>query len=107
MMKALLSVIALGITLSAAPAWTQDQAINITGYAFSPQKLTVTVGTKLTWTNRDQEPHSVMEQDKKFHSAALDTDDSYSFTFTQPGTYHYFCTLHPQMTGTITVVNSK
>lgn len=106
-MKALLSIIALGVALSAAPAWAQEQKISISGYTFSPPEVTVTAGTKVTWTNHDQEPHSVMEKNKKFHSAALDTDDSYSFTFTQPGTYRYFCTLHPQMTGTITVVDKE
>jgi plastocyanin len=106
-MKALLSIMALGVVLLAVPAWAQDQKITIHEYTFSPPELTVTTGTTVTWMNLDQEPHSVVEKDKKFHSAALDTNDSYNFTFTTPGTYQYFCSLHPQMTGTIIVVKGK
>ncbi len=96
--------IALGILLSAAPVWAQELKITISEYAFVPAHLTVNVGTTVTWTNLDQVPHSVVGKDKKFHSAALDTNDSYSYTFMQPGTYQYFCSLHPQMMGTVIVV---
>ena len=60
-------------------------------------------GTTVTWTNRDDIPHAIAAVDKGFKSKALDTDDSYSFTFTTPGTFAYFCSLHPHMTGTIVV----
>jgi plastocyanin len=104
MMKVLLRCIVLGFLLSAPSAWAQERRITISEYAFSPAQLTITAGTKVTWTNLDQVPHSVVEKDKIFRSAALDTNDSYSFEFTQPGTYRYFCSLHPQMTGTVIVV---
>jgi plastocyanin len=106
-MKALVMVSALAILLAAAPAQSAEQTVGISEYAFSPAKLSVTAGTKVTWINHDQVPHSVVEKDKRFHSAALDTDDSYSLTFSQPGTFQYFCSLHPRMTGTVTVVAGR
>ena len=86
---------------SAVPARTQTVSIKM--FAFSPQVLTVTPGTTVTWTNADEDPHTVTANDKSFHSAALDTDDKYSFTFTRPGDYAYFCSLHPHMTGRVIV----
>lgn len=80
--------------------------VAIKGFAFSPQVLTVTPGTKVTWTNVDEDPHTVVSTNKSFHSAALDTDDKFSFTFTKPGDYAYFCSLHPHMTGRV-IVRSK
>jgi plastocyanin len=80
-------------------------AITIANFAFSPTPLTVTPGTKITWTNTDEEPHTVMSADggKTFKSPALDTDDKFSFTFNKPGTYKYFCSIHRQMVGIIIV----
>jgi plastocyanin len=88
---------------SAVPARTQ--AISIKGFAFVPQVLTVTPGTTVTWTNADDDPHTVTANDKSFHSVALDTDNKYSFTFTRPGEFAYFCSLHPHMTGKIIVTS--
>ena len=79
------------------------QTVSIKMFAFTPQMLTVTPGTTVAWTNADEDPHTVTANDKGFHSAALDTDDKYSFTFTKPGDYAYFCSLHPHMTGRIIV----
>lgn len=96
---------ALAFTLTqpavAAPARTQTVAIKM--FSFTPQVLTVTPGTTVTWTNADDDPHTVTANDKSFHSAALDTDGKYSFTFTKPGEFAYFCSLHPHMTGKIIV----
>jgi plastocyanin len=86
---------------SAVPAKTQT--VQIKGFAFVPQVITVTPGTTVTWTNADEDPHTVTANDKSFHSAAMDTDDHYSFTFTKPGDYAYFCSLHPHMTAKIIV----
>jgi plastocyanin len=86
----------------AAPA-AKTQTVSIKMFAFTPQVLTVTPGTTVTWTNSDEDPHTVTANDKSFHSAALDTDDKFSFTFTKPGDYAYFCSLHPHMTGKIVV----
>ena len=106
-MKKYLHVLTLGVLMLSAPAGAEDQSIVIQNYTFSPNKLTVVAGTKVTWVNHDQVPHTVVEKDKQFRSSALDTNDSYSFTFNTPGVYQYFCTLHPTMTGTITVTPGK
>jgi plastocyanin len=79
------------------------QAVLIRVFAFTPQVLTVAPGTTVTWTNADEDPHTVTASDKSFHSAALDAGDRFSFTFTKPGIFPYFCSLHPQMTGKVIV----
>ncbi len=106
-MRPLLGVVALSVLLGAPAAPAQEANVSIKEYAYGPAQLTVAAGTKVTWTNHDQVPHTVVEEGKKFRSAALDTNDSYSFVLTQPGTYRYFCSLHPKMVGTITVVKEK
>ncbi len=79
-------------------------AASIDNFTFSPQQLTVKAGTTVTWTNKDDIPHGIAATGNTFkRSAAMDTDDNYSFTFTTPGTYQYFCYIHPHMTGTIVV----
>jgi amicyanin len=92
-----------GVAVMAAPAGTEDAAAKIENFAFVPQRLTVKAGTTVTWTNTDDIPHTVASTTKAFKSKALDTNDKFSFTFTTAGTYEYFCTLHPHMTGTIVV----
>ena len=78
--------------------------IEIKDFMFNPQKVTVKSGDKITWTNKDEEPHTVVSVGKKFQkSSALDTDQEYSITAGAPGTYEYFCSVHPKMTGTIVV----
>jgi plastocyanin len=79
--------------------------VTIANFAFSPTPLTVASGTKITWTNTDEEPHTVVSADAgaTFKSPALDTDDKFSFTFSKPGSYKYFCSVHPRMVGTIIV----
>jgi len=90
---------------SAQIAAAVPNAVTIDNFAFAPQALTVTAGTTVTWTNRDNEPHTVVSADnpKLFKSAALDTGDSFRFTFAKPGTYKYFCSIHPHMTGVVVV----
>jgi plastocyanin len=82
-------------------------AVKIDNFTFGPQRLTVPVGTTITWTNQDDIPHTVVSSTMAFRSKALDTDDKFSFTFTTPGTYDYFCSLHPKMTATIVVEAGK
>jgi plastocyanin len=78
--------------------------LTIANFSFTPATLTVKPGTTVTWTNKDDIPHGIASANNAFkRSAALDTDESYSFTFTTPGTYQYFCYLHPKMVGTIVV----
>ena len=77
--------------------------ITIDNFTFTPKELTVAVGTTVKWVNHDDIPHTVVEKKTTFRSKALDTDDSYSFTFTSAGTFDYFCGLHPHMVGQVIV----
>lgn len=77
--------------------------VEIENFSFQPATLTVKAGTKVTWVNRDDVPHTATDTDKRFKSKTLDTDDKFSFTFEQPGTYNYYCALHPKMTAQIIV----
>jgi plastocyanin len=79
-----------------------ESMVTIDNFTFAPAQLTVKVGDTVTWKNHDDIPHTVVSAGK-FRSKAMDTDDSYSFTFTAAGDYKYFCSLHPHMTGTIKV----
>jgi plastocyanin len=82
----------------------KSNKIEIKDFAFNPQKITVKSGEKITWINHDEEPHTVVSVGKKFQkSSALDTDQEYSMIAGAPGTYEYFCSVHPKMTGTIVV----
>jgi len=78
-------------------------AITIDNFTFGPADLTVPVGTTVTWSNHDDIPHSVVATDKAFRSAALDTNENFTFTFKTAGTFAYFCGLHPHMTGKVIV----
>ena len=77
--------------------------VQIDNFSFTPQTLTIRTGTTVTWVNKDDVPHTVTSNDKKFKSRALDTDEQFSFTFLAPGTNSYFCSVHPHMTGQIIV----
>ena len=83
----------------------KQNRIEIKDFAFNPQTITVKAGEKVTWINRDEEPHTVVSVEKQFKkSTALDTDQEFTITAGAPGTYTYFCSVHPKMTGTIMVV---
>jgi plastocyanin len=77
--------------------------ITIQNFMFSPQKLEVPANAKVTWINKDEEPHTVVEVQNVFASHALDTDETFTYRFAKAGTYTFFCTLHPRMTGTLVV----
>jgi plastocyanin len=91
-----------GITANAQPS-ADAAGITIDDFVFGPQTLTVPVGATVTWTNSDDIPHTAVSTDGLFKSKVLDTDETFSHTFTKPGTYAYYCTIHPKMTGTIVV----
>jgi plastocyanin len=97
------AVLAASPTLPAASARAADMELKIDNFTFAPQRLAVKAGTTVTWINDDDIPHTVASSTKLFKSNALDTNDKFSFTFTTPGTYEYFCSLHPHMTGAIVV----
>lgn len=89
---------------SAAGAGTKPVAVDIRNFAFTPKTLTIATGTRVVWTNRDDEPHVVVSAGHQFAtSRALDTSDSYAVTFDHAGTYTYYCAIHPMMVGTIIV----
>jgi len=77
--------------------------VKIDNFSFAPETLNVTVGTTVTWTNRDDIPHTVVSTDGIFKSKVRDTDEKFSYTFTKAGTYPYFCSVHPKMTGMVVV----
>ena len=77
--------------------------VNIENFSFGSAALTVPVGTTVTWINKDDVPHTVISTEKVFGSSVLDTDDKFSYTFTKPGTFPYFCSVHPKMTGKVVV----
>ena len=82
---------------------TANVAIKIDNFVFGPQAITVPVGTTVTWTNRDDIPHTAVSTDGVFKSKVMDTDEKFSYTFTKAGTYSYFCSVHPKMTGQVVV----
>jgi len=100
---ALLCTGSAGLLVQAQSAQGADGVVKIDNFTFGPKRITVTAGTTVVWTNRDDIPHTVVSDEKLFKSQALDTDDSFSFRFNKPGTYPYFCSLHPKMTGTVVV----
>jgi plastocyanin len=77
--------------------------VKIDNFSFGPQTITVPVGVTVTWTNRDDIPHTVVSTDGVFKSKVRDTDEKFSYTFTKAGTYPYFCSVHPKMTGKVVV----
>ena len=93
------------IVVASAQQKPETTEVKIDNFSFGPATLTVPVGTTVTWINRDDIPHTVVSSDdpKAFKSKVLDTDDKFSFTFTKAGTYPYFCSIHPKMTGKVIV----
>jgi len=83
------------------PASSAD--VKIDNFAFAPETLTVAVGTTVTWTNRDDIPHTVVSTDGVFKSKVRDTDETFAYKFDKAGTYTYFCSIHPKMTGKVVV----
>ena len=92
-------------SVASAQEKTSTMEVKIDNFSFGPVTLTVPVGTTVTWTNRDDIPHTVVSTDdpKAFRSKVLDTDEKFSFTFSKAGTYPYFCSIHPKMTGKVIV----
>jgi plastocyanin len=92
-----------GFAASAQEKPAAATEVEIDNFVFGPAAITVPVGTTVTWINRDDIPHTVVSTDKLFKSKVLDTDEKFSFTFTKPGEYPYFCSIHPKMTGKVVV----
>jgi plastocyanin len=97
------SALLIAVAIAASPAKAANVTVKIDNFTFNPQTIKVKVGDTVTWTNADDIPHTVTSKTSAFRSKALDTDDQFTFTFTTPGSFEYFCSLHPHMTGSIVV----
>jgi plastocyanin len=102
----------LGVAMTASAVWAavtalEDKQANVTvkmvNFTYSPDPLTVPVGTTVRWVNYDDDQHNVVSDDKSFKSKLLDKNQEYSYTFTKKGTYRYICSIHPKMVGKVTV----
>jgi plastocyanin len=91
------------LPLEAETAGGGGREVGVDNFSFTPTVASVPVGAAVRWTNHDDVPHVIMSSDKKFKSPVLDTDEQFSHTFDAPGTYKYFCSLHPKMTGSVQV----
>jgi plastocyanin len=114
MLKVLALIAALAVVASTATAVTRAAAakphpvtVEIRDMKYASNTLTIPVGTKVTWINKDQTPHTVTDRGRRFASAALDTGDSYSYTLTTPGEFTYFCTIHPFMIAKVIVKQAR
>jgi len=94
---------AASATTAASDTGQSTAQVTIDNFSFTPQEIKVKAGTTIIWTNRDDIPHTVVSTDSLFKSKTLDTDDRFTTTFGKPGTYSYFCSIHPKMTGKVIV----
>ncbi len=105
--SALIAAVAFSFTQRAQAASPEGNPagvqIKIDNFTFAPMEVTVKVGTPITWINSDDIPHTVVSLDNAFKSKTLDTDEQFSFTPTKPGTYSYYCSIHPKMTAKVVV----
>lgn len=92
-----------GIIASAQEKQASTAEVKIDNFSYGPAAITIPAGTTVTWINRDDIPHTVVSTEKVFKSKVLDTDEKFSYTFTKPGEYPYFCSIHPKMTGKVVV----
>ena len=97
------AVFAAAAVFPAASARAAETQVQIDQFIFAPQRITVKAGTTVTWVNGDDIPHTIVATDKSFKSRVLDTDETFAYTFENPGTYPYFCSIHPHMTGEVMV----
>jgi len=97
------AVAGLVVSRPAISAAAAGPTVKIDNFVFGPAALTVPVGTTVTWINQDDIPHTVVASDRSFKSKVLDSDERFSFTFTKPGEFGYFCSLHPHMVGKVIV----
>jgi len=102
MIAMLLLTVSPSVKASDQPAGANAE-VKIDNFSFGPETIKVSVGTTVTWTNRDDIPHTVVSAEGVFKSKVRDTDEKFSFTFTKAGTYPYYCSVHPKMTGKIVV----
>lgn len=102
-MSVVLALAGLSSLERALAASSPAAEVRIDNFSFTPATLSVKAGTQITWTNGDDIPHTVVSEDQSFKSKVLDTDEEFTFTASKPGTYTYFCSIHPKMTGKVVV----
>jgi plastocyanin len=102
-MIAMLLLFAASASVTANYQPSAANEVKIDNFVFGPQTLTVPVGATVTWTNKDDIPHTTVSTDGVFKSKVMDTDEKFSYTFTKAGTYSYYCSVHPKMTGKVVV----
>ena len=100
---ALASVLILHPARARSESAQSPTQVSVDNFTFGPDTLTVPANSTVTWVNKDEVPHVIASNDGVFKSKALDTDDNYSYTFTKPGTYSYYCSIHPKVVGKIVV----
>jgi plastocyanin len=93
----------VALSAPAAGETPDSNRIVVKDFMFTPNALTIKAGSSVTWANLDDEPHTVVSDAGLFRSGAMDTNESFSFKFDKPGTYHFTCSIHPRMVGTIVV----
>lgn len=103
LLSIVLSLILLSARMKSEDSKTAGMEVRVDNFTFVPTTLTIRVNSTVTWVNKDDVPHVIASDAGLFRSSALDTDDKYSHTFTKPGTYAYYCSLHPKMMGQIVV----
>jgi plastocyanin len=94
---------ALEVYLPSAAETSDTAKITVKDFMFNPTPLTVRAGSTVTWTNMDDEPHNVVSDTGAFKSGGMDTNESFSYKFDKPGTYHFTCSIHPRMVGMVVV----
>jgi plastocyanin len=93
------------VSTAAPAAPVAGDAVNIDNFAFAPARLTVHAGSTVTWTNKDEEPHTVVANDGSFHSPGMGSQATFSYTFSKAGTFDYVCSIHPFMHATVVVTS--
>lgn len=101
--RAALAGVLAAASVSAAPSPASQVEVTIENYHFVPAALKIPVGSSITWTNKDDDVHTVMDAAGEFRSGALDEGQSYRYTFTKAGVYRIACSLHPQMSESVVV----
>ena len=106
MLLTAISMVALGaleVYIPSVAETSNPTQIVVKDFMFSPTPLTVKAGSTVTWINKDDEPHTVVSDTGVFKSGGMDTNESFSYNFDKPGTYHFTCSIHPRMVGTVVV----
>jgi plastocyanin len=97
------TVVWMVLDSAVAHASPPGATIVVKDFMFAPMSATITAGTTVTWVNEDQDPHTVVSDTGLFRSGAIDTNETFSFAFDKPGVYHFTCSIHPRMVGTVVV----